>query len=177
MIYIGMCIPVFILFVFTPEIQFWKIIIFLTYWNSQPEPAPTSVLLHSLPKGTKLTKLHWNNSLTDEFIEAIFKSRYFWEFFINPSCSKQLSSVPRKRACYKWHVFHILIYTTWHKHKYYSVCKLIATVPLKKKLGTHGEQLLTQGYCSCPPPLDPKIKSLSALRYIIDVWSGFSHLN
>ena len=34
--------------------------------------------LYHLPNGIKLKELHCNSSLTDEFIETIFKSRYFW---------------------------------------------------------------------------------------------------
>ena len=129
--------------------------------------------LHSLPKGTKLTKLHCNNSLTDEFIKQFLKAGISECAPSIPTVQKkQLSSVPRKCACYKWYVHNIVIYTTWHKHQYYSVCKLIATVPLKK-VGHTWRVALNPRLWQLPTCLEPQDQVTSVLMYISRFWKWF----
>lgn len=163
--------------VFTWEIQLWKIIFFwhIGIVSQNQYPHHLDWTPSSWPKATKLTKLYCNNSLTHEFIEAIFKSRYFWVCSINPNCSeKQLSSVPRTCPCYKWYVFNILISITYHKHKYYSVCRLIVTVPWNKRGGHTWRIALNPRLLQISTCLGPQDQVTSVFMFINRFLKWFS---
>lgn len=125
--------------VFTWEIQFWTGFWHIGIISQNQYPHHLDWTPSSRPKATKLTKLYRNNSWQINLLKQFLKAGISECAPSIPTVQKkQLSSVPRKCPCYKWYVFNILIYITCSEHNY-SVCRLIATVPWKKKVGTHGE--------------------------------------
>lgn len=167
MINVGMWIPVLILL--CSEIQLWKIIFFwhirIVNQNQYPHH-----FLHSLPKATT----PWQMSFLKQFLKAGIS-----ECAPSiPTVQKTTIQCPRKCPCYQWYVFNTVIYITCHKHKYYYVWRLTATVAWKKKGGHTWRKALNQGILQLPPALDPKIKSLVFSCISTHFWSGFHlHLN
>lgn len=136
------------------------------FWHIETVSQHASNFLYHLSKGIKLTKTQRNSSLTDEFIETIFKSRYFWMYSINPNSSeKQLFSVQMKCACYKLYIFNILIYTTWHEHKIQWF--LLFSMPIycysSPKSRAHLEIALTPRLLQLFPCLGPQDQVTSVL--------------